>query len=93
MGPDADPGEEVALGVSQKVSWNDIIDAPLVYIAGGDQVALDEFAQGGGRPGVDLVVIGPHHAPLPAAVMVATVVLMLVPLTEKLPTGRSSQCG
>jgi len=50
----------MALGVSQKVSWSDILDAPLVYVAGRDVALRDQLAEPCGRAGIDLVVVGAH---------------------------------
>jgi hypothetical protein len=60
VGPDANACEEVALSKPGKVSWNDILDAPLVHLARRDVPAADQFAQPRRRLGVDLVVVGAH---------------------------------
>ncbi|MEM8488290.1 MAG: hypothetical protein AAF564_22265 [Bacteroidota bacterium] len=41
VGPAADSGEEVALGVLNKLIWSDIFNTPRVHIAGGYQSRLD----------------------------------------------------
>jgi len=61
VGPHADAGEEVALGVSSKVVRSDIGDASLVNVAGGDVPRGNQVAQPLGCVGVDLVVIGGHR--------------------------------
>jgi hypothetical protein len=34
VAPDANSGEEMALGISQKVCWLDILDAPFIHVSG-----------------------------------------------------------
>jgi len=57
-GPPSDPGEEMALGVSHKVGWLDIFDAPFVHVAGRDHPLGYKLPKPLGGGGVDLVVIG-----------------------------------
>jgi hypothetical protein len=64
VGPDADSGEEVALGVPGKFTWKDIFDAPFIHVAGRYVAGLDEFAQPCGREWIVFVVIGCHHDPI-----------------------------
>jgi hypothetical protein len=40
-GPSADSGKEVALNKSRKFSWRNVLDAPLVNLAGRDLAGLD----------------------------------------------------
>lgn len=61
VGPDADPGEEVALVIGSKVIWCHILDAAFVHVAGGDVTLLDQFPQPGRSFGVELVVIDRHQ--------------------------------
>ena len=42
--PDADSGEEVALGVSQKVGWSDIFNASGIHVAGCNVTGFEEVA-------------------------------------------------
>jgi len=60
VAPDADPGEEVALGVTTKVIGFHVLDAALVDIAGCDVSGLDKLAQPRRRERVKLVVVGTH---------------------------------
>jgi hypothetical protein len=41
IGPDADAGEEVALGISHKFIWLDIFNAPLINITLGNMAGFD----------------------------------------------------
>tara|TARA_Y100000310_G_scaffold74844_1_gene71089 strand:+ start:261 stop:545 length:285 start_codon:yes stop_codon:yes gene_type:complete len=41
-GPPPDPGKEVTLGVSPKLVWLDIYDAPLVHVSGRDESRIDQ---------------------------------------------------
>ena len=61
--PAADAGEEVTLGVSQKVSWLDKADVAGIDVSGGEVAGIDEGADPGGGFGVMLVVVG-HGAVL-----------------------------
>lgn len=61
VGPSADAGEEMALGVSSQVFGPDIHDAPLVHVAVGDQPGRDQVAQPLRGVGVKLVVVRPWH--------------------------------
>jgi len=60
VGPDADPGEEVALNIPGKVAWSDILDAPIVHVTGGDDPCPDQLPQRRSASRIDLVVIGGH---------------------------------
>src|SRR6185312_16345768 len=70
VGPAADPGEEMALGVGAKVVRADIFDAPGVDIARRDVALADQFAQPRCGFLVYLVVVGRgngSHRPAPTA--------------------------
>ncbi|GKI71007.1 hypothetical protein NUBL21976_11590 [Klebsiella pneumoniae] len=56
MGPDADPGEKVALGKSSEVVRCDIFNTPFVNFARGDMPGGYEVTQPLRREWVDLVV-------------------------------------
>jgi len=43
VGPDSDSREEVALGVTSKIRWVNIGNAPLVHVSGGDMSCLDKL--------------------------------------------------
>jgi hypothetical protein len=60
VAPDADPGEEVALGVTTKVIGFHVLDAAVVDIARCDVSGPDEFAQPRRREWIELVVVGAH---------------------------------
>jgi hypothetical protein len=60
VGPPPDAGEEVRLRVPREIRRFDIGDAPLVYVAVGDQARLDEFAEPCRGLRVILVVVGRH---------------------------------
>ena len=60
MGPSADPGKEVALGITGKVGWLDINYAPLVNVASRDMPSGDQVSQPRGCIRVKLVVIRAH---------------------------------
>jgi hypothetical protein len=60
VAPDADPGEEVALGVTTKVIGFHVLDAAVVDIAWRDVSGLDKLAQPRRRERVKLVVICGH---------------------------------
>lgn len=55
--PSADPGEEMALGVSHKLIWSDIFNTPFVNIAVRDELLTDQLAQPCRRAGVEFVVV------------------------------------
>ncbi len=55
--PSADTGKEVALGVSHKVIWLNICNAPGVYVAGRQMAGRDQVSQPGSRVFVPLVVV------------------------------------
>ena len=42
--PAADAGKEVAVSVAHKVAWDDILDAPFVYVPGRNLASRDQFA-------------------------------------------------
>jgi hypothetical protein len=56
IGPDADSGEEMALGVAAEVGGLEVSDVIFDHVSRCDGVSLDEFAQPRGRERVDLVV-------------------------------------
>lgn len=58
MGPDANPGEKVALGKFSEVVRCDIFNTPFVNFALGDMPGGDEVTQPLSREWVDLVVVG-----------------------------------
>lgn len=57
VGPDADSGEEVALGVAFEVGRRDVEDGATVNVAGGDEVAVDEGAEPSCGMGIVFVVV------------------------------------
>ena len=61
--PSADPGEEVALIVGNKVICSNIGDAPFVNVARSDQAARDQASEPCRGERIDLIVIGGHAAP------------------------------
>src|SRR5258706_13461711 len=61
VAPDADACEEVALGESAQVVVSDILDAPWVDFARGDQAGLHEIAQPLHAVVVILVVVRGLH--------------------------------
>jgi len=67
VGPDADSGEEMALGISRKFVWSYIFNTPFIHDAVGNVALFDEFAQPLGGERVNLVVVGDHLSPLAAA--------------------------
>jgi hypothetical protein len=64
VAPDADPGEEMALGITLKIIGLDVLDAAVVHVARCDVSSLDEFAQPRRRKRVKLVVVGGHCSQL-----------------------------
>ena len=60
VGPNADAGEEVALGKSSKVIWRDISDIGFIDMPRRDQPGRYQVAQPLGLVGIELVVIGGH---------------------------------
>lgn len=63
--PDTKTGEKVALGISSKLIWSYIFDAPFVNNAGGNQALLNQNAKDGRGIRVVFVVVvlfhrGPH---------------------------------
>ena len=62
VGPDTDPGEEVALRVSSEVIWAYVLYAALVHIAGGDVTGGDQVPQPLDGVRLDFVVVGAAHA-------------------------------
>jgi hypothetical protein len=64
--PAADSCKKVVLGVSKKLSWVDIDDAPFVHVAGRDLAGLDEFAQPCCGVRVEFVVVGKAQEITPA---------------------------
>ena len=59
-GPSADPGEKVALGVTDEVIGLYLHDATGVDVAIGNEAVGDEFAQPRSGEGVELVVVDAH---------------------------------
>src|SRR5690606_2243800 len=55
--PAADSGEEVILGVSHKVCWAYILDAPFIYVAFRYQARGHQLSQPSGGLRVELVVV------------------------------------
>jgi hypothetical protein len=66
MGPNPNPGKEVALGVLLEVIGWDIFYAPFVYVDGGYVSGLDQIAQPLRGVFIDLVVVGGHIGPSPS---------------------------
>jgi hypothetical protein len=66
MAPNADAGEEVALGETAQVAWVDIFNTPFVNIAGRNVASINQVAQPLGGCWVDFVVVGSHITPLKA---------------------------
>jgi hypothetical protein len=60
VAPDADPGEEVALSISSKLSWFDILDAPFVHVPRRNLPGGNHLPQPPRRELVVLVVVGGH---------------------------------
>lgn len=60
VAPDADPGEEVALGIASEVIGAHVLDAAVVDIAWRDVSSLDEFAQPRRRERIVFIIIGGH---------------------------------
>ena len=60
VGPDTDPGEEVALSVSRKFIWPYIADIPFIDMARRDVAGRNQFAQPRRGEWIDLVVVGAH---------------------------------
>jgi hypothetical protein len=68
VAPDADAGEEVALGESSQVVGLDIVNAPLVNFAGRDVASGNQVAQPLAAERFNLVVVGRHvQPPTPAS--------------------------
>jgi len=66
--PDSNSSEEVALGISSKVNWSNVLDASLIDFSFGYLPVFDELAQLFGRERIDLVVVRPFQlALLPAS--------------------------
>jgi hypothetical protein len=61
IGPETNPGEKVTLGISGKVVWCDIFNAPGVHIASHNVTFHDENLQNPCSERVDLVVICSGH--------------------------------
>lgn len=62
MAPDADPGEEVALGVAPEVVGSNIANIPFVHVARRDVPGSDQVAQPLRGIRIVLVVVGAHCA-------------------------------
>jgi hypothetical protein len=65
VGPDADAGEKVALGVSGKVIWSDISDAPFIHVTGRDVPGRDQIPQPLSSMRIHLVIVATRHRPDP----------------------------
>lgn len=59
--PSPDPGEEMALRVPGEVLRFDILDPPLVHVAGGELSRVDQFPEPCGGLRVGVVVVGPSR--------------------------------
>jgi hypothetical protein len=66
MAPNADAGEEVALGEAAQVAWVNIFNTPFVNITGRNVAGINQVAQPLGGCWVDFVVVGSHITPLKA---------------------------
>ena len=63
VGPSADPGEEMALSVSGKVSGLHVRDASFIHVSIGNLPCRNQLPQPCGGERIDLVVVGPaRHA-------------------------------
>src|SRR5206468_9525430 len=62
IGPDADPGEEMALGEFAQLVRSNIFDAPFVNHAGRNVAGSDQVAQPFGRKRVYFVVVRSGHS-------------------------------
>ena len=62
VGPDADSGEEVALGVACEVCGLHVDDGSFIYVSGSNQVVGNEVSQPLGCIRIDLVVVGATHS-------------------------------
>jgi hypothetical protein len=60
VGPSANAGEEMALGVASEVVGPHVCDRPLVNVAWGDVTGFNEVAEPLSGIGVNLVVVGDH---------------------------------
>jgi hypothetical protein len=70
VGPNADAGEEMALGVGLEVIRMNILDRAFVYVARRDVASGNEVAEPLRGVWVDLVVIRSHTAPRRGGVIV-----------------------
>ena len=62
VSPPPQPGEEMALGVSDEIDGMDIGNTPFVDIAGGNVTRSDKISQPLGCVGINLVVVGAAHS-------------------------------
>ncbi len=62
VGPAADPGEEVALGVPAQVLWSHVANRPFIYIPLRYQPLGYQVAQPLGCVGVDFVIVRIHSS-------------------------------
>jgi hypothetical protein len=67
VGPAADPGEEVALPVSDKVASAHVDNTSLVNVSGNNEPCRGEVAQPLGGIAVILVIVGGHVSPFAVA--------------------------
>jgi hypothetical protein len=62
IGPDADAGEEVALGVAAEVRSSHVPNGSVIYVTFRYQFTVDQVAQPLRGVGVYLVIVCGHHA-------------------------------
>ncbi len=60
VAPDADAGEEVALGIALEVVGSDIVDAPFIHVTGRDVLGGDQVPQPLRGVRINFVVVGCH---------------------------------
>lgn len=65
VGPYADAGEEMALGVPSKIAWSDIGNAPFIHVTGRDVPGRDQIPQPLGSMRIHFVVVATRHHPHP----------------------------
>lgn len=56
VGPDSDSCEQVDLGVSHKLGWNDVLDVTFVYNSWCNVACVDKVPQPLGGEGLDFIV-------------------------------------
>jgi hypothetical protein len=62
VGPHANSGKEVALGIRLEVIWGHILDAAFVYVTWRDMPGCNQVPQPLGCVGFDLVIVGRHSS-------------------------------